>query len=93
MTGETDELLRRYARGEVTVRTLRDAGLDYSEVLTGLGELGLRPPTASLDGINGPALRRGMALVIGAIVEHDAGNAADREPAHFRTAGEAILGF
>jgi hypothetical protein len=65
------EVLRKYARGELTSRAVRDeTGLDYSEILAGLGRLGLRPPVASFDGINGPALRRGVAVLLEALAEH-----------------------
>lgn len=66
----TAETLRRYSRGELTSRMVRDAtGLDYALVLGGLHELGLRPPRARPDGPNGPALRRGRDLVLAALVE------------------------
>src|SRR5258708_7059767 len=44
-------LLRQYAKGEVTWHELCARGFDdYVEVLAGLGELGLRPPIAPLEG-------------------------------------------
>jgi hypothetical protein len=67
------EVLRKYARGELTSRAVRDeTGMDYSEILAGLGRLGLRPPVANFDGINGPALRRGVAVMLEALAEHKA---------------------
>ena len=46
-------LLRDYATGAVTWRYLQEQGFDnYVQVLAGLGELGLRPPIAPLEGPN-----------------------------------------
>jgi hypothetical protein len=63
---ETDKekLIRQYAAGEVTWRTLRERGFDdYVQVLGQLGELGLRPPVAPMDGPNVEARRRGRAII------------------------------
>ncbi len=61
---EKQKLIRRYAAGEVTWRSLQEHGFaDYVEVLAGLGELGLRPPVAPMEGPNVEARRRGRALI------------------------------
>jgi len=61
-------LLRQYAQGEVTWRELRERGFDdYIAVLGGLGELGLRPPIAPLDGPNREARERGRAIIRAAL--------------------------
>ncbi len=61
---EREALLRRYARGELTWHDLRQRGFDdYVEVLAGLGELGLRPPVAPLEGPNREARERGRAII------------------------------
>ena len=70
MDDQTAEFLRKYARGELTSRAVREAtGMDYGDILACLGALGLRPPVANLDGINGPALRRGVAALLEALAE------------------------
>jgi hypothetical protein len=59
-----ENLIRRYAAGEVTWRSLRERGFDsYVEVLAGLGELGLRPPMATMTGPNLVARERGRAFI------------------------------
>ena len=61
---EKQKLIRQYAAGEVTWRSLQEHGFaDYVEVLAGLGELGLRPPVAPMEGPNVEARRRGRALI------------------------------
>ena len=41
---EKQELIRKYAAGEVTWHSLQERGFaDYVEALAGLGEIGLRP--------------------------------------------------
>lgn len=61
---EKQQLIRQYAAGEITWRALRERGFeDYVEVLGALGELGLRPPIAPMDGPNVEARRRGRALI------------------------------
>ena len=58
------DLLRRYAEGELTWRSLQESGFDnYIQVLAGLGEMGLRPPIAAMEGPNVEARTRGRALV------------------------------
>jgi hypothetical protein len=61
---DRDEMLRRYAAGEITWSSLRERGFDnYLDVLAGLGRLGLRPPVAPMDGPNVAARERGRALL------------------------------
>ena len=68
MDGERQSLLRQYAKGEVTWHELRARGFDdYVEVLAGLGELGLRPPIAPLEGPNREARERGRAIIRSAL--------------------------
>ncbi len=60
---ETDKekLIRQYAAGEITWRALRERGFDnYVQVL---GELGLRPPVAPMEGPNVEARQRGRAII------------------------------
>jgi hypothetical protein len=43
------KLIRQHAAGDVTWHSCQEQGFaDYVEVLGGLGELGLRPPVASI---------------------------------------------
>jgi hypothetical protein len=59
-----DKLLRAYADGTVTWQELRERGFDdYIQVLGGLGDLGLRPPIAPIDGPNRAARERGRAII------------------------------
>lgn len=59
-----ERLLRAYAAGEISWRELRQRGFaDYVEVLAGLGELGLRPPIAPVQGPSREARERGRALL------------------------------
>ncbi len=68
---ETEGLLRQYAAGEITWHSLQERGFDnYVEVLAGLGELGLRPPVAAMEGPNVEARRRGRALIRQALRAH-----------------------
>jgi hypothetical protein len=61
---EREALIRQYAAGEITWHALRELGFeDYVEVLAGLGELGLRPPIAAMEGPNVEARKRGRALI------------------------------
>ena len=65
---EKERLIRQYAAGEVTWHTLRERGFeDYVEVLGALGELGLRPPMARMEGPNAEARHRGRALIANAL--------------------------
>jgi hypothetical protein len=57
-------LIRQYAAGAVTWHELQERGFrDYIEVLAGLGELGLRPPIAPMEGPNVAARERGRAII------------------------------
>jgi hypothetical protein len=71
MAGEEKEaLIRRYAAGEITWHALRERGFDdYVQVLGALGELGLRPPIAPMEGPNVEARRRGRAIIRAALRE------------------------
>jgi hypothetical protein len=67
---EREKLIRRYAAGEVTWHDLRANGFeDYVQVLGALGELGLRPPVAAIEGPNREARERGRALIRDALRE------------------------
>lgn len=61
---EKEALIRQYAAGDVTWHTLRERGFeDYIQVLGALGELGLRPPMAPMEGPNVEARERGRAII------------------------------
>ncbi len=61
---EKENLIRRYAAGEITWHTLQELEFDnYVDVLAGLGDLGLRPPVAPLEGPNRAARERGRAAI------------------------------
>lgn len=61
---EEETLLRQYAAGEITWTSLRGRGIEnYRNVLAGLGNLGLRPPVAPMEGPNVEARLRGRAIV------------------------------
>ena len=61
---QREGLLRRYAEGQVTWHELQEQGFrNYVEVLGGLGDLGLRPPVAPMEGPNRPARERGRSIV------------------------------
>lgn len=61
---EKEKLIRQYAAGEVTWHALQERGFDnYVQVLGALGELGLRPPVAPMEGPNVEARQRGRALI------------------------------
>ena len=61
---DREALIRQYAAGEVTWHSLREHGFDnYVQVLGVLGELGLRPPVAPMDGPNREARERGRAII------------------------------
>jgi hypothetical protein len=61
---ERQKMIRQYAAGDITWRVLRERGFEnYVEVLAALGELGLRPPVAPMEGPNVEARRRGRAII------------------------------
>jgi hypothetical protein len=61
---ERENLVRRYAAREITWHELRARGFeDYVEVLAVLGELGLRPPIAPMEGPNVESRRRARAII------------------------------
>jgi hypothetical protein len=55
----TRDELRAYAAGTLSWATLRSRGVTYYDVLAGLGDLGLRPPLAPMEGPNVEARERG----------------------------------
>lgn len=63
MTETQQDQIRRYAAGDLAWRTMRDDGWTYSDILSGLGALGLRAPHVRPDGPNAAALARGMATM------------------------------
>lgn len=65
MTDQDHEtLVRRYAAGDITWHDLRERGFDnYVQVLAALGELGLRPPMAAMEGPNLAARQRGRDII------------------------------
>ena len=68
ITDERDDLIRRYAAGEITWSALRERGFDnYADVLAALGVRGLRPPIAPMDGPNREARERGRAFIRAAL--------------------------
>lgn len=51
LTLAEEQLIRRYAAGELPWSSLRNMGFEnYLDVLGALGELGLRPPRAPIEG-------------------------------------------
>ena len=68
---EKERLIRQYAASEITWRTLRERGFDnYVQVLGALGELGLRPPIAPMEGPNIDARQRGRAMLREVVQAH-----------------------
>ena len=68
---EQEALLRQYAAGDITWSALRERGFDsYVQVLAGLGDLGLRPPVAPMEGPNLEARKRGRAVIRAALQEN-----------------------
>ena len=68
---ERDQLIRQYAAGEITWSLLRQRGIEnYRDVLAGLGELGLRPPIASMEGPNVETRARARAVIREALKAH-----------------------
>jgi hypothetical protein len=65
---EMETLIRQYAAGGITWHELRERGFeDYVQVLGALGELGLRPPIAPMEGPNVAARERGRAIIRAAL--------------------------
>lgn len=61
---DRDRLIRQYAAGGITWRELRERGFEsYVEILGALGERGLRPPVAPMNGPNVAARERGRAAI------------------------------
>ena len=61
---DREEMIRQYAAGDITWRTMRERGFDsFLDVLGGLGALGLRQPVAPMDGPNVEARLRARALI------------------------------
>jgi hypothetical protein len=61
---DKEKLIREYAVGEISWHALRERGFDdYVQVLGALGELGLRPPVAPMQGPNVAARQRGRAVI------------------------------
>ena len=68
---ERNELVRLYAAGQITWHDLQQRGFEnYVQVLGALGELGLRPPIAPMEGPNRAARERGRALIREALLAH-----------------------
>ena len=66
-------LIRRYAAGEIGWHELRARGFeDFVEVLGALGELGLRPPIAPMEGPYVEARRRGREILRRALADRAA---------------------
>lgn len=61
---ERETLIRQYAAGQNTWHALQERCFDnYVQVLGALGELGLRPPIARMEGPNVEARQRGRAII------------------------------
>ncbi len=57
-------MIRQYSAGQISWRELRERGFDnYVQVLGGLGEFGLRPPVAPMEGPNREARERGLRII------------------------------
>lgn len=68
---EKEKMIRQYAAGEVTWRALQEHGFDnYVQVLGALGEIGLRPPLARMEGPNVEARQRGRLVLREALQAH-----------------------
>ena len=63
-TEDKNDLIRKYAAGEITWHDLQERGFEnFVQVLAGLGELGLRQPIAAMEGPNVAARLRGRAVI------------------------------
>jgi hypothetical protein len=61
---DREGMLRAYAAGKISWSVLRQKGFpNYLDVLGGLGDLGLRPPVAPMEGPNVAARERGRSLL------------------------------
>lgn len=61
---DREEMIRQYAAGEISWRSMRERGFDsFLDVLVGLGALGLRQPVAPMQGPNVDARQRAGALI------------------------------
>ena len=68
---ERENLIRQYAAGDITWHALQEHGFsNYVQVLGALGELGLRPPIAPMNGPNVAARERGRAIIREALRAH-----------------------
>lgn len=64
LSNEQERLIRRYAAHEITWHDLRAQGFDdFVQVLGALGELGLHPPIAAMEGPNVAARERGRTML------------------------------
>ena len=81
-SSEREALLRLYAARGVSWHELRERGFaNYIEVLGGLGELGLRPPVAPMEGPSREARERGCAVIREALRSRGATSDAGATPA------------
>jgi hypothetical protein len=61
---DRETLIRQYAAGAISWHELRQRGFEtYVEVLAALGDLGLRPPVAPMEGLNVEARERGRVAI------------------------------
>lgn len=68
---DTVTLIRQYAAGEITWHALRELGFDDCvQMLAALGERGLRPPIARMEGPNVEARLRGRSIIRDALRAH-----------------------
>ena len=68
---ERVKLIRQYAAAEISWHELRELGFDdYIQVLAALGDLGLRPPTAPMNGPNVVARERRRRVIREALRAH-----------------------
>jgi len=68
LSDEQERLIRRYAAHDITWHELRAQGFDdFVQVLGALGELGLHPPIAAMEGPNVAARERGRAVIRAAL--------------------------
>lgn len=71
MDAEKERLIRRYAEGGISWHDLQGLGFSNCvQLFGGLGDLGLRPPIATMDCPNVAARQRGRALLRLALLNH-----------------------